>query len=122
MAKLSDVTDFVKAMLPDYQISSGPWVDTPQNATQHIAAVYMISGTSRNMETVQRFRIILLGPKNMRGAFRKVGDDADKFVQAYNDGARPCGVSGMTISSTPVGPGFTTEDRAWYQIDIQTLQ
>ncbi len=114
-----EFTDWVKAVLPAYAYKHGQWEETPSMATASICSIHSLGGPLPDVEDRRpRFRVILLGPRNSRGAAQQVKDDAYALAQAAMDGIAPCGAAAIRANE-PSGPGYTTENRAWWSLDFQ---
>ena len=112
---------WVSAVLgAQYQPSRGQWVDSSALAGVWIASIHALGGPAVDVDDRrQRFRVILLGPRNGRQHSAAVGQHADSLVRATIDGAVPCGAAHIRAITEPAGPGYTTENRAWYSLDFQ---
>lgn len=101
----------------------GMWVDTPQNKTQFILSVQQ-EPSSMPVVDYQRanFRVILLGPQNGREHQLRIMQDAQDLINAAIARATiPCGAAHVTSSGSAMGPGLTTEYRAWAQLNFQLI-
>ena len=115
--------DWLTAALGEtYEISTGQWVDGPELSDAWIAAVVQNGGPAADVEDRrQRYRVILLGPRNGRQHVSTLNQNIESLVLAAMGDAVPCGAASVRAIGEPVGPGYTTENRAWYSLDLQVL-
>lgn len=115
--------DWLTAVLGEtYEVSSGQWVDSPDLGETWIAAVVQNGGPPVDVDDRrQRYRVILLGPRNGRQHGTTINQNIESLVQAVLGDAVPCGAASVRAIGEPVGPGYTTENRAWYSLDLQVL-
>lgn len=115
--------DWLAAVLGEtYEVSSGQWVDSPDLGGTWIAAVVQNGGPPVDVDDRrQRYRVILLGPRNGRQHVTTINQNIESLVQAVLGDAVPCGAASVRAIGEPVGPGYTTENRAWYSLDLQVL-
>lgn len=113
---------WVQAVLgAQYQTSRGQWVDGPASADIWIASIHAMGGAAVSVDDRRpRYRVILLGPRNGRQHADDIGRAADSLVVATIDGGLiPCGAAHLRAMTEPSGPGYTTENRAWFSVDFQ---
>lgn len=115
--------DWLTSVLGEaYEVSSGQWVDGQDLAETWIAAVVQNGGPPVSVDDRrQRYRVILLGPRNGRQHVSTINQSIESLVQAAMGDAVPCGAASVRAIGEPVGPGYTTENRAWYSLDLQVL-
>lgn len=115
---------WVQAVLGDqYQASRGQWVDSPSLADVWIASIHAMGGAAVSVDDRRpRYRVLLLGPRNGRQHADAIGQHADNLIRAaiYGD-LVPCGAAHIRAMSEPSGPGYTTENRAWYSVELQVI-
>lgn len=106
-----------------YRQSAGQWIDAPDNHNAFIVAVYGAGGPATDVD-IQRpiYRVLLLGPRNGRAHHDTVRADITSLVQLALSGIKPCGSANIQAISQPTGPGYTSEDRAWYSVEFQITQ
>lgn len=105
-----------------YQYSRGQWVDSAALAGIWIASVHQNGGPGPDVDDRrQRFRVILLGPRNARQSSVQITEHIESLVQAAMGDAVPCGAASVRAIGEPAGPGYTTENRAWFSLDLEVL-
>ena len=113
------LVDWLETILPDYQMSRGMWVDNPALNDLFICAVQASGGPAIDVDDRRpRYRVILLGPRNGRQHAAQVQADAEA-IQAATMAGQPCGAASIRAMSEPTGPGYTQENRAHMQLDLQ---
>ena len=121
---LNDFKEWVAAALGQaaYIYAYGMWVETAQTAANSYCVVQSTGGAAPDVEDRRpRYRVILLGRRNERGDSELVLADAELLMQASLGDSAPCGAANVRAIGEPVGPGFTTENRAWAQVDFEVL-
>ena len=67
-----------------------------------------------------RFVLFLLGRRNARADAADLLAEAERLAQATIDSmVLPCGFANIRLASEPVGPGFTSENRAWVRVNFE---
>lgn len=115
--------DWIKAALGEgYQYSRGMWVDNSTLDDAFIAVIQQAGGSPTVVDVRrQRFKVILLGPKAKRKHVADVGNAIEILAQTALGSSVPCGAAYVRAIGEPVGPGYTTENRAWYSLDLEVL-
>lgn len=120
---LTDVRDWVVAALPAGYTSMFAWVESSSDAAKRYCIVQQTGGSGPVVETrYPRFRVILLGRRNERGDAQQILTDIEGLVQVAMGDSAPCGAANIRAITEPVGPGFTTENRAWAQVDFEIIK
>ncbi|MNZ87977.1 hypothetical protein D3C78_1068560 [compost metagenome] len=87
-----------------------------------IASVVRNGGPPAVVDTRRpRFRVILLGPRNGRQHVLTINRNIESLALAAMGDSVPCGAVSVRALGEPVGPGYTTENRAWYSLDLEIL-
>lgn len=103
-----------------YQLFIGEWVEANQDANKFYLTIRQDGGMAPFVDVRKaNFVIILVGRRNIRSDAQFLNTDANAIMQAVMDGLAPCGAANITAMGEPVGPGFTTEGRAFYQLNLQ---
>lgn len=121
---LSDVKEWVSSIVGQsaYTYTYGMWVETTATHANWYCVIQATGGAAPDVEDRRpRYRVILLGRRNERSDGVKVLADAEALMQASLGGITPCGAANIRAMGEPIGPGFTTENRAWAQIDFEVL-
>lgn len=115
-----EVLEWLQLLLPDYLISRGMWVDHPDLSDVFICSVQQAGGAAIDVDDRRpRYRVILLGPRNGRQHVEEVQADAEIIQAATMCDDHPCGAATIQAMTEPQGPGYTSENRAWWQVDLQ---
>ena len=116
-----EVLEWIKAVLgQDYQYSRGMWVDHQGVFDSFICSVQGSGGPAIDVDDRRpRFRVILLGPREGRQHVRQVQEDAERLLLATLELEAPCDAASIRAMGEVTGPGYTTENRPWCQVDLQ---
>ena len=114
-------TEWLKAILGGhYQYRHGQWEETESLFTQSICVIQARGGAAIDVDDRRpRFRVFLLGPRNERGAAQNLKNDIYAIAQATIDMDPPCGAASIRAIAEPAGAGYTTENRAYWLLDLQ---
>lgn len=120
---LSKLVEWLRSILPsDVQFSNGQWVDHPSLADKYICAVHGMGGPAVSVDDrKRRYRITLIGPRDSRELAAAVEAMASAIVVSVIEGGHKCVADGMSVISDVSGPSYTTENRVWYQLELQTI-
>lgn len=115
--------DWVESVLgAAFQYSAGMWVDNAVLNDLSICAIHQTPGPAPDVDDRrQRFRVILLGPRNKREAWPQVKTGIEALSQAALGDSAPCGAASVRAITEPMGPGYTNENRAWFSLDFEVL-
>lgn len=106
----------------DYTFSKGMWLDHPGVSGDFIAAVMANGGPPVDVDDRRpRYRIILLGPRKGREHTGAVQAAIEALTLAAMGDSTPCGAASVRAVGEPAGPGFTTEDRPWFSVDLEVV-
>lgn len=115
-----NVTDWIGAVLPEYVLATGSWIEGAENADDFFVVVKAEGGPSIDVDDRRpRYKITLLGPRNGVQYKLQVMQAAESLVIAALGGSLPCDAAGLQVASEPMGPGFTTENRAYASVVLQ---
>lgn len=105
-----------------YTYSRGMWVDSPAAANLSIVAVMSTGGLPPDVDDRrQRFRVIILGPRNGRAQVVSIEQAINALALAALGDSTPCGAAAVRATGEVVGPGYTNEDRPWYSLDLEVV-
>lgn len=106
-----------------FEVSQGIWRDNSTNATKRLCVLTSMGGSvSNNPDVVyDSVRVIFLSAQK--------GNDDTNPLRAIVYGLRErlktdnrnCDVALFRMQGGPVGPGYTTEERVWYEINLLVL-
>lgn len=98
----------------------GAWRDQPDNAGQRLVSMVLSGGPQGTVETLYpRIRVLLMGPQGQRADAKALGDIAWDLALRMQDDYQACGVAQIRLIGGIIGPGYTTEDRAWYELNLE---
>lgn len=105
-----------------FSMARGFWRDSTANATKRIAQIAMTGGAapiadvSRNTAS-----LILLGPQKGAADAPAIEEIAEKIRQRLFTDYKTCGVAQIRLVGGIIGPGYTAEDRPWYELNLEVL-
>ena len=106
---------------PGYVVAYSPWVETGIDQTSSYCVISPDSGPAPDVEDRRaNYTVFLIGPRNKAEESERLMSDANAVIAAIIDGGViPCGAANIVATGEPKGPGLTTENRAWVQVDFQ---
>lgn len=117
------ITDAVGAGVFTY--ARGGWNDSAVVADERLCVIRYNGGGDPGPDMRQpRLRVLLLGKhadRTRAGAVLELEQYAQALMQRALDGVLPCGFAQMRAIGDILGPGFTAEDRPWYELNFQTI-
>lgn len=103
-----------------YTYQHGEFSDATDDAGNFFCALIQTGGPTPDVEDrTKRFSIYFIGRAQNRGDAQKVLADAESIVQATMGEIMPCGAARVGTMTEPIGPGFSNENRAFCQLDIE---
>lgn len=120
---LTEFKNWAAASLgPTFTYALGMWVETSATANTSYCVIQGTGGPAPDVEDRRpRFRVVLLGRRGTPGDSQTVYAAAQALVEAALGESAPCGAASVRAITEPVGPAFTTENRAWVQVDFEVL-
>lgn len=113
---------WVEAVLEGrYKPTQGQWEETTANQADFFCSLHSLGGPSPDVDDRRpRYRVLLLGPRGSRAAVEQTKADIHALADAALSGDLiPCGAASIRALGEPAGPGYTTENRAWWSLDFQ---
>lgn len=119
--KSEDIENWLIAILgASYTLQAGQWVEASTDGEKWFAVVRGAGGAQPVADTrKKRFELIVVGRRGKQADAEKLETDCESVMAAIMAGVMPCGAANMVATSEPIGPGFTNENRAWYQLNVQ---
>lgn len=99
----------------------GPWVDDPSNADKYMVSLAGSGGGGSGVFTrKQNIRVILLGP--IDGNTQTLDNiAAETMSRTITGDYQACGITQIEVIGGIIGPGITTENRPWCEINFQLI-
>ncbi len=101
----------------------GRWRDTPDTLQKRFVVFEFQSGGKPDVDRISPVVSVLIlgkqGESAVAGAFPELEKFAYSLVQRSMSSACCGKITGIRAISTPMGPGFTTEDRPWYSLSLE---
>lgn len=117
--------DWVRNVLgAKYEYLIGEWADDDQSDGNSFCVLRNAGGAPPGADRRSMYiDILLVGPKGKRWKADEIRKDAELIMQHITLDNReiPCGSANIRALSEPVGPGYTTENRAWYTLTFEVL-
>ena len=125
------MADFTPAHLRDWiqgvigtsqSYAYGEWVDRPDLKDKRIVAIAEDGGAAPLMDVRrQRFRVLLLSKAEGRSDVMSIRADAQALINAAWEMPPPECAAYIAATGAIVGPGFTTDDRAWFDVRFDVI-
>ena len=121
--EFEDVEAWLKLHITGYSHVFAPWVETGQDSTTKYCVLAGDGGLKPVAEArAKNFTVFLIGPVRSQQAAKTLLTDAGLVMAAIMVGeVLPCSAANIVALGEPVGPGLTSENRAWVQINIQVM-
>lgn len=106
-----------------YQLFVGEWVESNQDADKFYLMYRQDGGPAPGPDIRwSNVGVILVGRRNKRSDAEFLKLDANAIIEAAiaHEVIPKCSVI-VNALGEPVGPGFTTEGRAFYQLNLQVI-
>lgn len=128
MTPLEDFAAWLKLQLlpADYSYSRGMWVDSTELASRRVVSYRADGGGApREIHRTQRVRLIVLGPQKSRaiaGLVPAIEADCNAILDRIMGGDFKYGcLTQIRATGDIMGPGYTTEDRCWYELSLELV-
>lgn len=122
---ISDVKDWAESVLgaSTYVYVYGMWQESAATHGTLYCVIQANGGSAPAVDTRRpRYRFILLGRRGQGADSQRVLADAEALMQAAMNGILPCGAANIRATTEVTGPAFTTEGRAWVEIEFEVIQ
>lgn len=106
-----------------YRYFQGNWIEDPGTHGDYFCSIRSSGSAPTADKRVVQLDLILAGPRNERGAAARVRVDAERLMAfaTAEDRLVPCGAANLRALREPVGPGYTSENRAWYSLTFEVI-
>jgi hypothetical protein len=107
--------------LTDAVYFRGPWVEDDNNRESYLVSLGGSGGGGSNVFTrKQNIRVIILGPVD--GNTQSLDDIAAQTLRRTLSGDyTACSIAQIEIIGGIIGPGITTENRPWCELNFQVI-
>lgn len=124
MNPVDSLRDWLKETpaLSTFKEQLGPWSDTSANLTDSLFSITQQGGRRGMPETrFPQIRLVLLGPQKGRSAAHALGDTANAIADRLQNDYQACGIAQISLLGDIIGPGYTAEDRPWYELNLELI-
>lgn len=98
----------------------GQYSDTAANTTRRLVSVQGVGGDTGVLLDMQEVRVLVLGPQgNPAGEMAAIETALQTMHQRLKTDYTACDIAQIAVIGGIIGPGRTTEDRPWYEINLQ---
>lgn len=106
-----------------FEVSQGIWRDNPANATKRLCVLTSMGGSVSNNLGVDydSVRVIFLSAQKGNADTNPLRAIVYGLRERLKTDNRNCDVTLFRMHGGPVGPGYTTEERVWYEINLLVL-
>lgn len=121
--EFEDVSAWLKLHIAGYSHVFAPWIETGQDGLAKYCVLAGDGGLKPIAEDrAKNFTVFLIGPVRSQQASKTLLADSGRIMAAIIAGeVLPCGTATIVALGEPIGPGLTSEGRAWVQINIQVM-
>lgn len=114
--------DWLAERLPEYEIAGGGFIDSPNFKDMKFVVLSANGGSQNSGVRRSRYRVILMGRRDKREDSVLIMKQASDLInQTIDEHRPPCKAAKIESISEVVGPGFTTENRAWCELHFEVL-
>ena len=113
------------ADLSGYQVSRGAFVESEENAGQRFIVLQSMGGrTPGVIERYPAIRMLVMGSRYERqvsNGIVELENFASGLIGFANDNFKTDCFTQLRPASDIIGPGYTTEDRPWYELNFEII-
>lgn len=106
-----------------FEVHQGIWRDNATNAAKRLCVLTSMGGSTSNSLDVNydSVRIIFLSKKQGNADTNPLRAIVYGLRDRLKTDNRNCDVTLFRLQGSPVGPGFTVEERVWFEINLQLI-
>ena len=105
-----------------FSLARGFWRDSPTNAAKRIAQLASTGGRAPGAsQTYTLVSLILLGPQKGTTDAPAIEQIAVNLRERLFTDYKTCDVAQIRLVGGIIGPGYTAEDRPWYELNLEVL-
>lgn len=104
-----------------FEVSQGMWRDNIGNPNKRLCVLSAMGGrTSADPDlTYDNVRILFLSAQKGNADTNPLRAIVYGLRDRLKTEYKACEVAQIRLQGSPVGPGYTTEDRVWYEINVE---
>lgn len=100
----------------------GQITETTENASRRLVSVQGAGGDTGVLLDMQEARVLVFGLQgNPAGEMAAIETALKTMQQRLKADYKTCGIAQIAVIGGIIGPGRTTEDRPWYEINLQLM-
>lgn len=101
---------------------TGMWTDTAANKTKYIIAIKRDGGNGNTVtRNIGRVSVIFLGPQGDKAAKVPLEQAVENIVARVRTEYKACGIAQIKLLGGIIGPGYTAETRAWFELNFEII-
>lgn len=106
-----------------FQVFQGMWRDSTANATKRLCVLTAMPGRTSATQEVDydSVRVIFLSAQKGNADTNPLRAIVYGIRDRLKTDNRNCDVTLFRMQGGPTGPGYTLEERVWYEINISTI-
>jgi hypothetical protein len=106
-----------------FQVFQGMWRDSTANANRRLCVLTAVPGRASTTQDVNydSVRVILLSAQKGNADTNPLRSIVYGIRDRLKTDNRNCDVTLFRMQGGPVGPGYTLEERVWYEFNITTI-
>lgn len=124
MSALETLLDYFKKepILANADGWIGQWADNNANAAKYIVAVRHDGGSGNTVtRNIGRVSAIFLGPVDNKAAKVPLEQAVENIVARVRTEYKACGIAQIKLLGGIIGPGYTAEKRAWFELNFEII-
>lgn len=100
----------------------GQLKDDATTPGQRLISVLAVGGTPGVLLDKNLVCVMVLGPQNNpAGEMAAIEDALTALTKRVKDDYKACGIAQIAVIGGIIGPGLTTENRPWYEINLELI-
>jgi hypothetical protein len=106
-----------------FEVFQGMWRDSAANASKRLCVLTSMGGTTSNTQDVNydSVRVIFLSAQKGNADINALRAFVYSIRDRLKTDNRNCDVTLFRMQGGPIGPGYTVEERVWYEINLQLI-
>lgn len=106
-----------------FEVSQGIWRDNTTNTTKRLCVLTAMPGRTSSTQDVNydAVRVIFLSGQKGNADTNPLRAIVYGIRDRLKTDNRNCDVTLIRMQASPIGPGYTQEERVWFEINLQLI-